>query len=159
MTSAVSAPVPSGPSAGGGRIQGVLAIAGMALAVVVTVALVVTPASSAGSSPSSASSTATSGVVTLPAGLRVEVQGGEALDAYALADRLTAAGASLQRVGPVADDDEVAGRTTIVYYDRRSMPAAEHLRAMLGSGTLQRRQVFQPEVDVTIVLGKDLSRL
>lgn len=159
MTSAVSAPVPSGSSAGGGRIQGVLAIAGMGLAVLVTVALVVTPASSAGSSTPSPASSAALADASLPAGLRVEVQGGEAFDAYALADRLTAAGASLQRVGPASDDEEVAGRTTIVYYDRRSMPAAEHLRAMLGSGTLQRRQVFQPAVDVTIVLGKDLSRL
>ena len=158
MTPAVSAPVTSGRAAGGGRIQGVLVIAALALAVLATVALVVTPASSSRAATASpASSTLPSG--PLPDGLRVEVQGGEALDAYALADRLTAAGASLQGVGPASSDDEVAGRTTIVYYDRRSMPAAERLRSMLGSGTLQRRQVFQPEVDVTIVLGKDLSRL
>lgn len=162
MTPAVSASVTSGRRDGGGRLQGILAIASMALAVVVTVVLVATPASSAGPGwPTSASAPPAALAVgaALPAGLRVEVQGGDPIDAYALADRLVARGATLGRIDPVGSGGQIAGQTTIVYYDRPSMAAAEHVRSLVGSGTLQRRQVFQPKVDVTIVLGKDLPRL
>ena len=155
MTPAVSSST-SGRAHGGGRVQGGLAIAALVLSVLATVGLVATPASSAGSNASGAASAATGGVVT---GLRVEVQGGPPMAAHALADRLTAAGARVERVDPAASAPEIASSTVVVYYDRRSMPAAERVRSMLGSGTLQRRQVFQPEVDVTIVLGKDLPRL
>ena len=156
MTPAVSSST-SGRAHGGGRVQGVLAIAALVVSVLATVALVATPASSAGSSGSGAARASSgTGVVT---GLRVEVQGGAPMAAHALADRLTAAGARVERVDPAASAPEIAASTVVVYYDRRSMPAAEGVRSMLGSGTLQRRQVFQPEVDVTIVLGKDLPRL
>jgi len=163
MTPAVSSSLTSGRSDGGGRLQGILAIASMAVAVAVTVVLVATPASSAGSGRSTSASAVPAATVAdgqrLPSGLRVEVQGGDPMDAYTLGDRLTALGASLGRIDPVEPGGTLVARTTIVYYDRRSMAAAEQVRSLLGSGTLQRRQVFQPGVDVTIVLGKDLPRL
>jgi hypothetical protein len=45
----------------------------------------------------------------------------------------------------------------IEYYERSKLATAERIRAVLGEGTLRRRQVFEPGVDVTIVLGKDLA--
>lgn len=156
MTPAVSTSTSCRPH-GGGRVQGVLAIATLIVSVLATVVLVATPASSAGSSRSGAP-TATGGR-GLALGLRVEVQGGRPTAAYALADRLASVGVRVEAVEPASSAAEIAPSTVLVYYDRRSMPAAERLRSMLGSGTLQRRQVFQPEVDVTIVLGKDVPRL
>lgn len=155
MTPAVSAPTMSGRARGGGRVQGALAIAGLVASVVVTVVLVTSPPSSAG--PGEPGRVVAGDV--LPRGVRVEVRGGEAIAAYGLADRLTLAGASLRGVEPSPSSAEVGASTMIVYYDRGSLAAAERIQSMLGSGTLQRRQVFRPEVDVTIVLGKDLPRL
>ena len=156
MTPAVSAPTMSGRARGGGRVQGALAIAALVVSVVVTVVLVASPPSSAG--PGDPGRRVAAGDV-LPQGVRVEVRGGEAIVAYGLADRLTLAGASLRGVEPAPSSAEVDASTMIVYYDRGSLAAAERIQSMLGSGTLQRRQVFRPEVDVTIVLGKDLPRL
>lgn len=137
------------------RWQGALVVGSLLAAVLGTAALVVTPATptSAAASVSGAEARA------LPAGVRVEVRGGEPFVAYGLADRLTGAGASLGAVLPAASRDEIASTTTIVYYDRESRAVADEIRAMLGRGTLRRQQVFEPLVDVTIVLGRDLPRL
>ena len=150
-----AAPASPMPRSRSGRWQGALAIASLLACVLGTVLLVATPASSVpdGSRGSTGASTA------LPTGVRVEVRGGDPFIAYGVADRLSGAGASLGAVLPAASKEDVAPATTIVYYDRRSMAAAGRIRAMLGRGTLRRQQVFQPVVDVTIVLGKDLSRL
>ena len=137
------------------RWQGALVVGSLLAAVLGTAALVVTPATptSAAASVSGAEARA------LPAGVRVEVRGGEPFVAYGLADRLTGAGASLGAVLPAASRDEIASTTTIVYYDRESRAVADEIRAMLGRGTLRRQQAFEPLVDVTIVLGRDLPRL
>ena len=156
MTPAVPAPTTSGRARAAGRIQGALAIAALVASVVVTVVLVTSPPSSAG--PGEPGRPVLPGDV-LPQGVRVEVRGGEAIAAYGLADRLARAGASLRGVEPTPSSAQVDASTMIVYYDRGSLAAAERIQSMLGSGTLQRRQVFRPEVDVTIVLGKDLPRL
>ena len=138
------------------RWQGVLVVGSLLAAVLGTAALVVSPAT-----PSAAAGTdaARSARPQLPGDVRVEVRGGEPFVAYGLADRLAGAGASLAAVSPAPSRDEVAPRTTIVYYDRESRAAADEIRAMLGGGTLRRQQVFEPLVDVTIVLGRDLPRL
>jgi hypothetical protein len=144
------------------RVQGAVVIGALVAAVVGTVALVVTPVPPSGGSSSAANAGRPGEVaaaVALPAGLRVDVRGGQPLVAYGVADRLTGAGASLGAVLPASADDTAPETTTIVYYDRASMAVADRIRSMLGRGTLRRQQVFQPVVDVTIVLGKDLSRL
>jgi hypothetical protein len=153
MTTAV--PAPSAPG-WGRRFQGLLVIGSLLAAVVVTVALVATPASSGPAPPGMGRG---SSATRLPAGVRVEVRGGDPFVAYGLADRLTGAGASLGAVRPAPDSADVEPSTMIVYYDRRQLAAATSIRSMLGGGTLRRQQVFEPLVDVTIVLGKDLSRL
>ena len=133
------------------RWQGALVVGSLLAAVLGTAALVVSPVT-----PTSA---ATVPAEALPDGVRVEVRGGEPFVAFGLADRLTGAGASLGAVLPAASDDEIASTTTIVYYDRESRAVAGEIRAMLGQGTLRRQQAFEPLVDVTIVLGRDLPRL
>jgi hypothetical protein len=133
------------------RAQGALAIAGLVAAVVVTVLLVATPVSSGATSASPTG---------LPSGIKVEIQGGDPYVAYGLADRLTDAGAALRGVRPAAaDGNPVEPATMIVYYDRGQQASAERVKALLGRGTLRHKLVFEPGVDVTIVLGKDLSRL
>ena len=79
--------------------------------------------------------------------------------AYGIADRLAGAGATVVAVRPQSDSDTSPASTMIVYYDLRSMGAADAVRSLLGRGTLRRQQVFEPDVDVTIVLGKDLANL
>lgn len=123
-------------------------------AVVATVVLVAAPASS-----SSGAAGGPPALPVLPAGLRVEVRGGEPMLAYGVADRLAATGASVEAVVPESDRGAGAASTMIVYYDLRSMGAADAVRSLLGRGTLRRQQVFEPDVDVTIVLGKDLANL
>jgi hypothetical protein len=135
------------------RAQGALAIAGLVAAVVVTVVMVATPVSSR--EPLQPAGAAT----TLPTGIKVEIRGGDPFVAYGLADRLTGAGAALHGVQPAADGKVVEPATMIVYYDRGQQASAERVKALLGRGTLHHQLVFQPGVDVTIVLGKDLSRL
>lgn len=148
-----AAPAPRSPLRGR-QLQGGLALAGLLAAVIGTVVLVAAPASSTSpTTPPSATA-----IDSLPFGLRVEVRGGDPLVAHGLADRLAGAGASLGSVRPVADDSATAFSTMIVYYDRAHLAAATRIRSMLGRGTLRRQQVFQPPVDVTIVVGKDLSR-
>jgi hypothetical protein len=135
------------------RAQGALAIASLVAAVVGTVVLVATPVSSrpaAGSTPATAAS--------LPTGIKVAIQGGDPFLAYRLADRLTGAGAALGAVRPSPDGKPVEPATMIVYYDRGQQASAERVKALLGRGTLRHKLVFEPGVDVTIVLGKDLSR-
>ena len=139
------------------RWQGALVLGSLLAAVLGTVALVATPAASSSSGASGAG--ASGGGVELPEGVRVEVRGGEPFVAYGLADRLAGAGASLGAVLPAPSRDEIEAATTIVYYDRESRAVAGEIRAMLGRGTLRRQQVFEPPVDVTIVLGRDLPRL
>ena len=135
------------------RAQGALAIAGLVAAVAVTVVLVATPVSSR---PAQRSATA---ATTLPSGIKVEIRGGDPFAAYRLADRLTGAGAAMYAVQPATDGNPVEEGTMIVYYDRGQQASAERVKALLGRGTLRHKLVFQPGVDVTIVLGKDLSRL
>ena len=135
------------------RAQGALAIASLVAAVVVTVVLVATPVASRPVSRSTGAAT------TLPAGIKVEIQGGDPFVAYGLADRLAGAGAALHAVQPAVDGNVVEPATMIVYYDREQQASAERVKALLGRGTLRHKLVFQPGVDVTIVLGKDLSRL
>lgn len=135
------------------RAQGALAIASLVAAVAVTVVLVATPVSSrpAQGSPRVAA--------VLPAGLEVDIRGGDPFVAYRLADRLAGAGAMLQGVQPAVGGEPVEATTLIVYYDRGQQASAERVKALLGRGTLRHKLVFEPGVDVTIVLGKDLSRL
>jgi hypothetical protein len=154
----------------GRRLQGAFVLLCLVAAVAGTVVLVAprpaspaaggSPGSSAPASASSWPSPSSAVVAGLPAGLRVAVEGGDPFVAYGLADRLVGAGASLGAVAPSPSKDAVAPATTIVYYDAESRSAAARIRAMLGGrGTLRRQRVFQPPVDVTIVLGKDLARL
>lgn len=135
------------------RAQGALAIASLVAAVVVTVVLVATPVSSR---PVQGSTRA---AAVLPTGLEVEIRGGDPFVAYGLADRLAGAGATMQGVQPAIAGDPVEPATMIVYYDRGQQASAEQVQALLGRGTLHHKLVFEPGVDVTIVLGKDLSRL
>jgi hypothetical protein len=135
------------------RAQGALAIASLVAAVIVTVVLVASPVSSRPAQGSSGIAAA------LPSGIKVEIRGGDPFVAYGLADRLTGAGAALHAVQPAADGNPVEPATMIVYYDRGNQASAERVKALLGRGTLRHQQVFEPGVDVTIVLGKDLSRL
>ena len=135
------------------RAQGALAIASLVAAVVLTVVLVATPVSSRpteGTTPSAP---------LLPAGIDVDIRGGDPYVAYGLADRLARAGASLRAVQPAGDGNPMEPTTMIEYYDRGQQAAAERVQALLGRGTLRHKLVFEPGVDVTIVLGKDLSRL
>ena len=135
------------------RAQGALVIAALLAAVAVTVVLVATPVSSR---PAGGS---TSAAVGLPSGTEVEIRGGDPFLAYGLADRLWGAGASVGAVLPAAEGNPVEASTLIVYYDRAQLATAERVRSLLGRGTLRHKLVFEPGVDVTIVLGKDLSRL
>ena len=135
------------------RAQGALAIASLVAAVAVTVVLVATPVSSR---PVQGSLGVAS---VLPSGIKVEIRGGDPFVAYGLADRLTGAGAALGAVQPATDGNPVEPATMIVYYDRGQQASAERVKALLGKGTLRHKAVFEPGVDVTIVLGKDLSRL
>jgi len=128
------------------RLQGALVVLTLLAAVVGTVFCVLSPPRPA--------SAASDPPTRLPLGVRVAVQGGDPLSAYRVADRLTAEGATLERVTPGAAS-ETAADARIVYYERRQQPAAERVRQLLGGGTLQRSEVFEPIVDVTIVLGKD----
>jgi hypothetical protein len=146
MTTAV--PLPDGKPSG--RLQAALALAALVAAVLVTAVLVTVPATPDAKAPAPD--------VTIPPGVRVDVTGGDPFVAYALADRLAERGASLRAVSPAADAKSVASSTSIVYYERRQVVTAEKIRQMLGQGTLRREQVFEPVVDVTIVLGKDLAR-
>ena len=77
--------------------------------------------------------------------------------AYGLADSLAGRGAALGAVTPAVDRSAIGEQTVIEYYDRAKLATAERIRAVLGTGTLRRRQVFEPGADVTIVLGKDLA--
>ena len=134
------------------RAQGALVIAALVAAVAVTVVLVATPVSSR---PVEGSA----GVSGLPTGTEVEIRGGDPFLAYRLADRLWGAGASVGAVLPAAEGNPSEPSTLIVYYDRGQQATAERVRSLLGRGTLRHKLVFEPGVDVTIVLGKDLSRL
>lgn len=138
------------------RAQGALAIASLVAAVVVTVLLVATPVSSRPSAPAAAGPAR---AASLPGGVKVEIRGGEPFVAYRLADRLTGAGAALGAVQPTPDGNPLEPETMIVYYDRGQQASAERVKALVGRGTLRHKLAFEPGVDVTIVLGKDLSRL
>jgi hypothetical protein len=92
------------------------------------------------------------------AGSKVAIESGDPFVAYGLADSLAGRGASLGAVTPATDRTAIDDETVIVYYDRSNLATAQRIRALLGEGTLRRRQVFEPGVDVTIVLGKDLAR-
>ncbi len=136
------------------RLQGGAVIAGLVASVVATSVLVASP----GPLPRVTSPASAEAPVRLP-GTRVAIEGGNPFTTYELADRLAASGA---RIGPVAPSTGTAipdDETVILYYERTQMETATRVRAMLGQGTLRRRQVFRPGVDVTIVLGKDLSHL
>ena len=135
------------------RAQGALVIAALVAAVAVTVVLVATPVSSR---PAADPASATS---VLPMGTEVEIRGGDPFLAYRLADRLGGAGASVGSILPSGDGKPEEPATLIVYYDRGQQATAERVRSLLGRGTLRHKLVFDPGVDVTIVLGKDLSRL
>jgi hypothetical protein len=140
------------------RLQTSLVVLALVAAVALTVVLVARP----GASVAGTTTSAGAGTALLP-GTRVEVRGGDAFSAYRLADRLAASGAVLGRIAPAGAGDAGVGATgddgtTIVYYERRQLAVAEGIRRLVGGGTLQRSEVFQPVVDVTIVLGKDLSR-
>ena len=137
------------------RAQGVLAIAGLVAAVAGTVVLVATPVSSRPAAGGRGAAVAT----TLPSGIEVEIEGGDPFVAYRLADRLSDAGAAIDGVQPSVDGKPVEPATMIVYYERGQQASAEQVKALLGRGTLRHKLVFEPGVDVTIVLGKDLSRL
>lgn len=143
------------------RVQGGLVVCSLLAAVIGTVALLTSPARSSSAATTSAATTAAGPgpAAALPPGLRVAVEGGDPFGAYGLADRLAAAGAAVGGVAPAVSKEAVADTTTIVYYDVDSLTAAGRIRAMLGGGTLRRQRVFEPPVDVTIVLGKDLPRL
>ena len=132
------------------RAQGALVLAALVAAVAVTVVLVATPVSSR---------PVTGATTGIPTGTEVEIRGGDPFVAYGLADRLSGAGASVGAVLPDADGKPVEAATRIVYYDRAQQATAERVRSLLGRGTLRHKLVFEPGVDVTIVLGKDLSRL
>lgn len=159
MTTAVPVQIPAGgrsaadAGVAGGRVQGALALGGLVLAVAVTVVLVATPPTTPGARGIPSSSLA------VPAGVEVEVRGGEPFVAYELADRLARAGATMGAVIPATDPNALEDSTVIVYYDRGHAATAEQVRRLLGRGTLQRQQAFAPNPDVTIVLGKDLARL
>lgn len=132
------------------RLQGALVVATLVAATVVTSLLVATPVAS---SPAPVAE-----VLPLPTGTRVELRGGDPMVAYRVADRLTASGAQLGAVAPARQGAPVADVTTIVYYDSGHLIAADRIRQSLGRGTVRRDEVFHPLADVTIVLGKDLSR-
>jgi hypothetical protein len=136
------------------RLQGLLVIAGLLAAVVGTVVLV-----SPVGQGTSGTATPRSPVVSSPlAGSKVAIESGDPFVAYGLADSLAGRGASLGAVTPATDRTAIDDETVIVYYDRSNLATAQRIRALLGEGTLRRRQVFEPGVDVTIVLGKDLAR-
>lgn len=142
------------PAKLGRRLQGGAVIVGLVASVMVTAVLVATP----GPLPRVTTAASAEASIRLP-GTRVAIEGGNPFSTYELADRLAASGA---RIGPVAPSTGTAvpdDETLILYYERTQLETATRVRAMLGQGTLRRRQVFQPDVDVTIVLGKDLSHL
>lgn len=135
------------------RLQGAAVIASLFASVLVTALLVATPGPLPQVTPAGAE------VAPRLPGTRVAIEGGNPFSTYELADRLAASGARIGSVAPSSGSPTAGDETMIVYYDRTQLETATRVRAMLGHGTLRRRQVFQPEVDVTIVLGKDLSRL
>ncbi len=93
-------------------------------------------------------------------GSRIAIRGGDPFVTFELADRLAAHGAQLGAVSPGGSEGAEETMTTLIlYYERAQLDAARQIRVMLGEGTLRRRQVFQPNEDVTIVVGKDLSHL
>jgi hypothetical protein len=135
------------------RLQGLSAIAGLVAAVVLTVMLVA-PASH----PAAVGAPHSPAMSTPLAGSKVSIESGDPFVAYGLADSLAGRGAALGAVTPATDRAAIDEETVIVYYDRSNLATAQRIRALLGEGTLRRRQVFEPGVDVTIVLGKDLAR-
>jgi hypothetical protein len=139
------------------RLQGSLVIGALAAAVAATVMLVA-PVGQATASRSSGAASSVPVVATPLTGSTVAIEGGDPYVAYGLADSLAGRGASLGAVTPATDRAAIDEETVIVYYDRSNLATAQRIRALLGEGTLRRRQVFEPGVDVTIVLGKDLAR-
>lgn len=154
MTITASAPTWVAPKLGR-RVQGGVVIAILVASVVLTAALVATPAP-AGSSTGMVAESANR---PFPSGTRVSIEGGDAFSTFELADRLKAFGAELRAIEPAASSTDVESETTILYYERSEQETANRVRAMLGRGTLRRQARFLPGVDVTIVLGKDLSHL
>jgi hypothetical protein len=158
MTTATPASAPELPLPSAAfvrRLQGALVIGAMVLAVVAT-GLLVSPASVRAHVGRSAPAVGSpsSGL----AGSKVAITSGDPFVAYGLADTLAGRGASLGPVTPAPERASIGDETVIEYYDRAKLATAERIRAVLGAGTLRRRQVFEPGVDVTIVLGKDLAR-
>jgi hypothetical protein len=138
------------------RIQVALVVGALLASVAVSAMLVAVP----GTTSPSSSDVDQAARPTL-SGSRVAIRGGDPFVAFELADRLAAHGAQLGAVAPggSGSDGEEAVTTLILYYERAQLDAARQIRVMLGEGTLRRRQVFQPNEDVTVVVGKDLSHL
>lgn len=138
----------------GRRLQGAAVIVALVASVVGTALLVSTPGPR-----SRATSVAKADVAPPLPGTRVAIEGGNPFSTYELADRLAASGARIGSVAPATGGPTPSDETVIFYYERAQLETATRVRAMLGEGTLRRRQVFRPDVDVTIVLGEDRSRL
>jgi hypothetical protein len=158
MTTATPASAPDLPLPSAAfvrRLQGALLIGVLALAVAAT-GLLVSPAGRPATAPHRR--VAPTGVGAALAGSKVAIRSGDPFVAYGLADSLAGRGAALGAVTPAVDRSAIGEETVIEYYDRAKLATAEQIRAVLGGGTLRRRQVFEPGVDVTIVLGKDLAR-
>ncbi len=143
--------VPSLPDAPR-RLQAALALLALAAAAAGTSVLVSTPPSSQARAESR---TEIPVAAPLPAGLRVDIRGGDAWTAYRVADALGARGAAVQGVSPAADARSLEAITSIVYYDRDDAASATLVRRILDRGWVRHDQAFHPGVDVTIVLGKD----
>jgi hypothetical protein len=123
------------------------------VAVALTVVAISSPASSR---PSSTASGAQASVAPLSAS--VALAGAEPIATYALADRIAAAGYRVTTVEADRDANSLSATTVVVYYERERRGAADGLVQLLRAGTTRRDQVFEPGVDLTIILGKDLQR-
>jgi hypothetical protein len=130
-------------------------VLGVLVAAVVATGVLVSPVGREATAPARPSLVASAQAL---AGSKVAITSGDPFLAYGLADSLAGRGASLGAVTPAVDRSAIGNQTVIEYYDRAKLATAQRIRAVLGGGTLRRRQVFEPGVDVTIVLGKDLAR-
>jgi hypothetical protein len=120
-------------------------------AVGLTVIAITSPSASGSTEAPSASSSSSSSS-------SVAIDGDEPFPTFALADRLRASGYDVVSVDTADAGNSLSAATVVVYYERNQQQAATAVRDLIGLGTTRRDQALEPDVDLTIILGKDFQR-